>query len=406
YFAAYLNERLYRHRIFFSRLDKSIVLDDVIEKIKNELSFLAGHEDIFYMPIDKDRVSLVCNNGGISMSIPLCEKNVFTDVLLSCETHLLENRHVISEYENRLFEEFLPRATEITVFPVRGAFMARCYDFFECHANAAECPVLDSNDKRCWNVSGTYCKGKTAGNVREKLMRCVYCDMFVPVGVFIVDSTRRRYFGAGIDINAYDYMLESVSYVISNAKLHAKINEIPEADPLTGLVSKRTFYRLLADEMKRAQRYSRNLGLFIIDIDHLKKYNDVNGHAQGDILLKSAADIISESVRSVDVVGRYGGDEFIVLLPETEKEEAKSIAERIRYAVEDHRFPRAEHSHGGKVTVSIGAVIACMGEFLFTRRKIIRSAEDALYNARRMGGNRVVVFDKGMLGQRGHTNDD
>jgi diguanylate cyclase (GGDEF)-like protein len=127
----------------------------------------------------------------------------------------------------------------------------------------------------------------------------------------------------------------------------------------------------------------------MMDIDYFKQYNDAHGHPQGDILLKLVSNIIVDKLRDTDAVGRYGGEEFIALLPETNKEESIAIAERIRNEIENYKFPRAETQPGGRITISIG--VSSYPEDGDSLERVLQSADDALYSAKNMGRNRVVA---------------
>ncbi len=130
----------------------------------------------------------------------------------------------------------------------------------------------------------------------------------------------------------------------------------------------------------------------MLDIDFFKNYNDTNGHLQGDALLKALTAIIRNQLRESDTPGRYGGEEFIMLLPETEKEESITIAERIRQAIEAYDFPRAEQQPGGRITGSIG--VSSYPEDGDTLEKLISAADDSLYSSKCAGRNRVIAANR------------
>lgn len=167
-----------------------------------------------------------------------------------------------------------------------------------------------------------------------------------------------------------------------------------QSDALTGLFNMRYFKRQLVDEFSRSQRYGRTLTLLMIDVDHFKGYNDRNGHPAGDIVLKEIARILIRNVRGTDIVGRYGGEEFVILLPETSMESALHVAEKIRKTVNDHHFPFRDNQDLEKLTVSIG--VASYPDIKVTSdQDLIESSDKALYLAKKTGRNRVCVFHKG-----------
>lgn len=395
YFVTYLSDKLYRKQeeirrlyILSEKLRSSIVMDEVIKTVREELSSLSGKSNIIYMPLDRNKLALVYDNSPNSLIIPITDKNIFTDTLVTCEAHTLESVVVSSEYEDRVFKAMMKDAKEIAVLPVRAAFSSKCYDYYHCPPDTG-CIAYGSDDKRCWYISGTHCHGKIMRNTSEKLKECVKCDMFMPVGIFIVDITKTSRLEAKCDLDACMRLLDAASLAISNAKLYEKTLELSEIDGLTGVKNRRTFLKLLDSEVHRAHRYSKSFGLMMMDIDYFKQYNDTHGHPQGDILLKLVADIISDRLRDTDIVGRYGGEEFIALLPETNKEESVAIAERIRSEIENYKFPRAETQPGGRITLSIG--VSSYPDDGDSAEKVIQSADDALYSAKNMGRNRVIV---------------
>lgn len=165
-----------------------------------------------------------------------------------------------------------------------------------------------------------------------------------------------------------------------------KLEELSVRDGLTGLYNRRELEKRLQQEIQRARRYRRPLSVLMLDIDHFKNVNDRYGHQAGDEVLITVADLIQLNVRPVDVVCRYGGEELAVILPETDAEGARTVAERIRGTVEDSvtTTPQGDTVH---VTVSIGlAVFPRDGD---TAAGLIHTADQALYAAKQEGRNLV-----------------
>ena len=394
YFVTYLSDKLYKKQeeirrlyVLSERLRSSLVMDEVIETIRGELLSLGGISNIIYMPLDRNRISLTYSD----LVIPLSDRNAFTDALATCEVHVLESIAVRSEHEEVVFNKFLKGSKEIAVLPVQAALTNKCYDFFHCPEDTG-CPAYGSDDRRCWHISGTHCRGKMMRTDMEKLKECVKCDIFMPVGLFLADITSSSMSDTKCDLDACMRLLDSASLAVTNAKLYEKTLELSEIDGLTGVKNRRSFLKMLGLEVSRAHRYSKFFGLMMLDIDHFKNYNDTNGHPQGDVLLKMIADKIGEKMRETDAVGRYGGEEFIVLLPETTKEDTLIIAERIRSAIAEYKFPRADKQPDGKLTVSIG--VSAYPEDGDSDKKIIQAADDALYTAKALGRNRVIVANR------------
>jgi diguanylate cyclase (GGDEF)-like protein len=158
-------------------------------------------------------------------------------------------------------------------------------------------------------------------------------------------------------------------------------------DDLTGIYNHRFFIEQLTLEVERQKRYSTPLSLLMIDIDYFKHYNDTNGHLAGDEALRNIAMLIQQGVRQTDIVARYGGEEFSAILINSEKEDAKKIAERVREIVAETRFPNENFQPNGDLTVSIG--VGTFSPSISTLTDLIREADNALYRAKGAGRNRV-----------------
>jgi diguanylate cyclase (GGDEF)-like protein len=153
-------------------------------------------------------------------------------------------------------------------------------------------------------------------------------------------------------------------------------------DSLTGLYNRRFLEARLKEEKGRADRHKRPMTLLMADIDHFKKFNDSHGHAKGDELLTQIAKVFRKGVREIDVVCRYGGEEFLVLLPETDGAEGEIVAERLREAVATGNL-----GSSGPVTISIG--VATYPKDANSPELVILEADTALYKAKNAGRNRV-----------------
>ncbi len=163
-------------------------------------------------------------------------------------------------------------------------------------------------------------------------------------------------------------------------------------DPLTGTFNRRTFVELAQKEISRARRSQTPLSMIMFDLDHFKRINDQHGHLTGDDVLKNFAAIVKESLRREDLLVRYGGEEFCVLLPDVPVESAFHLAERIRDAVRRTPF-RARKSSTRLIAVTVSAGVACLREEDGNDiAGLIGRSDDALYTAKDTGRNRVVTF--------------
>ena len=168
-------------------------------------------------------------------------------------------------------------------------------------------------------------------------------------------------------------------------------------DQLTQVANRQALLTRLDEEIERASRYERQLSIVMIDIDHFKRINDTYGHAAGDLVLYHIAQVIEESVRRVDVVGRYGGEEFMVILPETDIDVAASIAEKIRRLVGREAITLPDGTLLG-VTLSAG-VAGGLGVHI-RLEAIVRDADAALYSAKSLGRDQVYIFHEVAEDQR------
>ena len=163
---------------------------------------------------------------------------------------------------------------------------------------------------------------------------------------------------------------------------------LANTDGLTGLYNHRHLHQRLEQEIERVGRYGRQLSLVMADIDNFKLYNDTYGHPRGDAVLIAVADTLRQVSRSCDVVARYGGDEFMLILPETPASEARVMAERARKAVEGLHLRAGDGAVAPDVTLSLG-----VGAFPGSddKERLIEAADAALYRAKQLGRNRVCV---------------
>jgi diguanylate cyclase (GGDEF)-like protein len=190
-------------------------------------------------------------------------------------------------------------------------------------------------------------------------------------------------------------VVRQVASAVKSSELHSKVLELSLTDGLTGVHNRRYFELLLQKEMERSQRYNRRMATIMIDIDHFKQYNDSFGHPAGDDALRRVAEDIQNSARrGLDVVTRYGGEEFAIILPETDTNGALIVAENIRKHVgADTRFLRA-------MSVSLG--IASLGGDQLSHAMLVEQADRALYQAKNQGRNRTVIFEEWMQ-ESAHT---
>ena len=173
---------------------------------------------------------------------------------------------------------------------------------------------------------------------------------------------------------------------IENARLFGEVQRLATTDELTGILNRRQFFEIAEREFARARRYERPITAIMADVDHFKKVNDTYGHAVGDEVLKEIARRLGENIRDVDVLGRYGGEEFALLLPDTEISAARSsVAERLRAAVADTPIS----TEAGPLTVTISIGLAQRDDRWPDLASVLSMADRAMYRAKAAGRNRV-----------------
>jgi diguanylate cyclase (GGDEF)-like protein len=192
------------------------------------------------------------------------------------------------------------------------------------------------------------------------------------------------------DLNMVTKLAGFAAVAIENARLYHQAKLLTLTDELTHLYNSRFFNQFLESEIKRCRRYDSNVSLIFLDLDFFKKVNDQYGHLLGSKLLQEAADVLREGLRDVDIVARYGGDEFLVILPETTVKEAAQVAERMRQGFEDKVF-LSEEGLNVKVTASFG--VASFPEFSSSKEELVRLADQAMYHVKNKSRNGVFVAD-------------
>jgi diguanylate cyclase (GGDEF)-like protein/PAS domain S-box-containing protein len=196
--------------------------------------------------------------------------------------------------------------------------------------------------------------------------------------------------------NAYSsedqYLLEmlaaTAAIAIENSRLLKEIQWLAITDPLTGLYNRRGLFQLAEREVERYRRFGRPFCVYMIDIDHFKQINDTHGHAAGDQVLVGLAKRLKQRIRDIDIIGRYGGEELLVVLPETQLAQGLLAAERARGHVEQHPI-RTEH---GEIPVTISVGVAEIDAQISDLAALVDRADSAMYAAKQAGRNRVMAY--------------
>ncbi len=204
------------------------------------------------------------------------------------------------------------------------------------------------------------------------------------LGVLILDSASPHAFHHA-DTQTLESVADIVAAAIQNVHYVQRVKQLAYIDGLTGIFNRRFFEMRIAEEIERARRSGQGMGVILVDIDQFKRLNDEFGHLLGDEVLRQVASIFSQQLRRTDVVCRFGGEEFALLLSQTDVRHTLAIAEKLRRAVERYQFPGVPRP----VTISAGA--SNFPDHGSTRDELVKLADEALYSAKQAGRNRAAL---------------
>jgi len=206
------------------------------------------------------------------------------------------------------------------------------------------------------------------------------------LGVLALDSARTGSFQIA-DSQPLESVADISATAIQNAYYVERVRQLAYIDGLTGIFNRRFFEMRIAEEMERARRYEGGMAVIMMDIDHFKRLNDEFGHLLGDEVLRQVSSVFSQHLRKVDIVCRYGGEEFAILLPQTSVEQALNVAEKLRKEIAAWQFPGVPRA----VTISAGAsAYPAHGD---GRDDLVKAADAALYAAKQAGRNCVKAAE-------------
>lgn len=204
------------------------------------------------------------------------------------------------------------------------------------------------------------------------------------LGVLTLHSSKHNAFSE-MELQSLESVADICANSIQNAYYVERVKQLAYLDGLTGIFNRRFFELRISEEIERARRYATGMAVIMADIDQFKRLNDEFGHLLGDEVLRQVSSIFHQQVRKIDVVCRYGGEEFAILLTQTNAQQAFTIAEKLRRQVEHWQFPGVPRS----ITISAG--VAAFPSHGRTRDEIVRAADNGLYTAKQEGRNRVCL---------------
>jgi diguanylate cyclase (GGDEF)-like protein len=201
-----------------------------------------------------------------------------------------------------------------------------------------------------------------------------------PLGLMVLSSREPNFF-AHTETQPLESVADIFSSAIQNANYVQRVKQLAYLDGLTGIFNRRYFETRIKEEIERARRFSTELAVVMVDVDKFKSLNDTFGHLLGDEVLRQVSSLMSRQIRKIDVVCRYGGEEFVVLLPQTGPEQALHVANKLRLAVEEWKFP------GVPRTLTISGGVGVFPQHGQTPEQLVKAADAALYAAKEAGRN-------------------
>jgi diguanylate cyclase (GGDEF)-like protein len=208
-------------------------------------------------------------------------------------------------------------------------------------------------------------------------------------GLLIIDNLFTRQPMTAYDLAFLNILSDQLATVIENSRLFERVEKLSITDSLTGLFNHQYFYERLDEEITRANRFTNPLSIIMLDIDFFKSFNDTFGHQSGDTVLTTVSQIIQKNIRSIDVASRYGGEEIVIILPETDLGGAQRIAERILYNITTHEF-KMTNDQIAHITVSMGVVSYPIDATV--KPDLVRKADIALYWVKNHGRNAIKAY--------------
>ncbi|HEX3352684.1 MAG TPA: sensor domain-containing diguanylate cyclase [Terriglobales bacterium] len=205
------------------------------------------------------------------------------------------------------------------------------------------------------------------------------------LGVLVLDSARTGSFSTS-DVQSLESVADICATAIQNAHYVERVKQLAYLDGLTGIFNRRFFELRIEEEVERSRRFDAGMAVIMVDIDQFKRLNDEFGHLLGDEVLRQVSSIFSQQLRKIDVVCRYGGEEFAILLSQTNQQHAMGVAEKLRRLIENWQFP------GVPRPVTISAGVATCPDHGCTRDHLVKAADAGLYAAKQAGRNCVRVI--------------
>jgi diguanylate cyclase (GGDEF)-like protein len=332
-------------------------------------------------PGEADRVT------GVPIRIPLWDPcSLLARTFWSGSNALLPSPHDLPQLPE---EAAVLGTAPAYIMPVMRTPKARCAEIRNCGDRS--CPSFSSDNLRCWMRQvplAAFTPESDPEAFREGVLECLACEVFPSAGVVVVRELPGGKAITRESVHPIAALSAEAALAMEVVALYGHMKIMAVTDGLTGLFNHREFYQALRRELERARRYRHTLSLLIIDVDDFKQFNDRYGHPAGDFALRRVAELLRRCARATDILSRYGGEEFAVILPESTPSGALMVAERIKTEVSGHNFiPGSKFPVN--LTVSIGIYSSEDGRV--SEDQLVSLADEAAYLAKNSGKNRVVV---------------
>lgn len=306
---------------------------------------------------------------------------------------------------DRIRTEIIPilyQFTRLDTVKFQNSHSVHCWESKGCEMK--DCPGYGNTENRCWYLAGTYCGGKVQGTFVDKCGGCRECGVFQETCPTLVEEVgeavnnllyliREGKKATEKQLEKIEYLNKELLSALENLDTrNREIQELVITDKLTGIYNRNYLTTVLEDEIQRSQRGHNSLALMMIDLDDFKPVNDTYGHGFGDKILSFLGAMLHSTIRKCDRPFRYGGEEFVVVLPDTDSTIALAMAERIRETFAKEPFVVEEKDAIEKtisLTLSIG--LATYGSGM-SAGALLKQADLAIYKAKSEGKNRVVRY--------------
>lgn len=256
--------------------------------------------------------------------------------------------------------------------------LLKCWEHKKCDKSA--CPSFESDDLRCWQNAGTFCSDEVQGIFANKYGDCRKCDVFD-------HAFKNRMNTIGESFNNMMTLLENKHRELKEA--HDRLNWLVDIDPLTQVGNRRSFQKRMENIHMLSLRYKRPYSIIICDIDNFKLYNDTYGHQQGDYALVTIAKTLKDQLRQTDEVFRWGGEEFVIILPEQNHSRGLTIAEHLRVSIQSLAL-ESKYCDLQVITMSFGIASSSEDNVKYISwETVLKEADDQLFRAKDEGKNCV-----------------